>query len=323
MRPSRVAAARLSVLALIALLTPLTARAQLGGAINLGAMGVGSGTQPDPGLYVGFFYYRYSADTTMDGQGRMVPPDPGQSSGLTERGYTPLLYYVSRAKIFGATWGFLLAPTFAGASLRGTGPGVSRSLGTGVGDLYCVPVNLGWHAAHADFSAGFGFYAPTGRYTAGADNNLGNGMWSEEWSAGTTVFFDKARTWSLAASVYWELHSRKTATEQTGQILSLQGGFGKAYLRGAVKIGVAYDAQWKLTRDRFDASAGLPSTIQPADKHRVYALGPDVTVPLASKSVLVALFNIRYLREFDVLSRTQGGTLVAMIMFPVPSIPVR
>ena len=314
---------RLGVIALIVILTPLAASAQLSGSINLGAVGVGSGTQPAPGVYVGFFYYRYASDETMDGQGRVVIPDPGEPSGLTERGYTPLLFVVTRTKILGATYGFLIAPTFAGVSLRGSGPGVTRSIGTGIGDLYCVPVNLGWHTQRADYSAGVGFYAPTGRYTPGGDNNLGNGMWSNEWSAGTTVFVDRARTWSLATSAAWELHGRKSATERTGQILSLQGGVGKAYLRGALKVGVAYDAQWKLTRDEFDASAGLPSAIQPSDKHRVYAVGPDLTLPLATRSALVSVVTIRYLREFDVRAMPQGGTLVVMVTFPVPSIPIR
>ena len=304
-------------------LTPLAASAQLGGSINLGASGVGSGTQPAPGVYVGIFYFRHAADTTLGPDGNVLPPESGQPSALTARGYSPFLFVVTHKKILGADYAFLLAPTLAGASIEGSSPADSRRLGTGLGDLYFVPFSLGWHAGRADVTAAVGFYAPSARYTPGGDSNLGSGAWGYEISGGTTVFLDRGRSLSVATTACWELHGRKTDTERVGQILSLQGGFGKAYLRGGLKFGVAYYAQWKMTRDEFDSSAGLPSAFTPEGKHRVLAVGPDVTVPLATRHKVISLVTVRYLREFGARSKMQGSTLVALLAFPVPSMAIR
>ena len=58
-------------------------------------------------------------------------------------------------------------------------------------------------------------------------------------------------------------------------------------------------------------------------KHKVFALGPDVTLPVASKSKLFALVNIRYLWETGARLKTEGQTLVVTATFPVPSVKLR
>ena len=56
------------------------------------------------------------------------------------------------------------------------------------------------------------------------------------------------------------------------------------------------------------------------NKHKVFGLGPDVTVPIASKSKLFALVNIRYFWEMGARVKTQGQNLVVTATFPVPSL---
>ena len=76
-------------------------------------------------------------------------------------------------------------------------------------------------------------------------------MWTYEPFIGTTVFFDEARTTSLATTAFWELHGHKEDTNvRVGQILTLEGGVGKSFLKGGLVIGGAYYAQWKLTKDQ-------------------------------------------------------------------------
>ena len=58
----------------------------------------------------------------------------------------------------------------------------------------------------------FGLFAPTGRHTAGANDNVGKGMWSYEFSGGTTLYLDEAKSLSFATSAFWELHSKKDGT---------------------------------------------------------------------------------------------------------------
>ena len=135
------------------------------------------------------------------------------------------------------------------------------------------PLDLGWHTQRADIAAGFQVYVPTGRYEQGGDDNIGKGMWTYEPFLGTTVYFDEKKTFSLAATAYWELHGSKKDTDiKVGQILTLQGGLGKSFLGGGLIIGAAYYAQWKLTR----RSAGR---VRAARRRR----GPTWTSPTSTR----------------------------------------
>ena len=189
------------------------------------------------------------------------------------------------------------------------------------------PLDLGWHTKRADVAAGFQLYIPTGRYEPGGSDNLGKGMWTYEPFVGTTVYLDEKRSVSLATTAYWEFHGKKEDSDvKVGQILSLQGGLGKSYLGGGLIVGAAYYAQWKLTADElreFVLPGGTELAIDARNKHRVFAFGPDVTLPVASKSKLFALVNIRYLWETGARVKTQGDTLAITATFPVPSVKLK
>ena len=324
--------ARLAMIALAVLVT-VPAYAQLNGSNMLGDTGVGTGTQPAPGWYVAGLYYRYSSDTIIKADGSRLTLDPNQPGRVTFHAIVPMLVFVSHAKILGANYGIMFAPSFGNGSLEAPVLGLQQQVTWGAGDLYFLPITLGWHTTHADFNTAFGFFASTGRYRAGADDNIGKGMWSYELSAGTTVFLDSKRSLSVATSAYWEAHSKKRGTDVTivipggeinltgvrvGQILTLEGGLGKSYLQGTLSVGVAYYAQWKLTQDDFGILLPLPISSLLA-KHRVYAVGPDVTVPIAARKRLISLVNIRYLWETGARVKTQGSSLIITATFPVPS----
>jgi outer membrane putative beta-barrel porin/alpha-amylase len=59
-----------------------------------------------------------------------------------------------------------------------------------LGDIYLQPINLGWHLKQANLMVTNGLYLPTGKYSFGADDNTGLGMWTDEFGAGTIIFFD-------------------------------------------------------------------------------------------------------------------------------------
>jgi hypothetical protein len=58
-------------------------------------------------------------------------------------------------------------------------------------------------------------------------------------------------------------------------------------------------------------------------KHRVFGVGPDVTVPVATKSALIALVDVRYFWEIGVETKTQGQSLLLTATFPVPSVRIQ
>jgi hypothetical protein len=311
----------------MALLLCVPAQAQLNGSHSLGDFGVQSGSQPGPGFYAALFYYRYDTDTIKDADGdtvRLAPASPG-SIGLSA--VAPILWYVSKAKILGANYGAMAVLPFANASIEAPAFQFGQTIDTGAADMLVRPIDLGWHSKRADVVAGFQAYLPTGRYEPGADDNLGKGMWTYEPFLGTTVYFDEKKTLSLAATAYWEFHGKKQDSDvKVGQILTLQGGLGKSYLGGGLIIGAAYYAQWKVTKDQlreFVLPGGDEIGLDFPNKHKVFGFGPDVTLPVATKSRLFALVNVRYLWETGARVKTEGQSLVVTATFPVPSVKLK
>ncbi len=308
----------------VAVLLPTPCAAQLNGSHTPGDYGVQSGSQPAPGFYAALFYLRYDADTIKDADGNTVRPAPNSPGSLAVSAVAPLAWYVSKAKFLGANYGAMVVLPLANASIEAPAFALSKTIGTSVSDLLVRPLDLGWHTARADVAAGLQLYAPTGRYERGGSENIGKGMWTYEPFVGTTVYFDEQRTVSLAATAYWELHGKKKDTDvKVGQILTLQGGAAKSFLGGGLITGAAYYAQWKLTEDRlaeFVLPGGGEHVVDFPGKHRVFAFGPDVTLPVASNSKLFALVNIRYLWETGARLKTEGQTLVVTATFPVPSV---
>jgi hypothetical protein len=320
----------MAILAALFFVAP--AWAQLSGENLTGDMGVKSATQPEPGLYVSSIYYRYRTDTLKGPNGRSMDLDTSGDANQTIHAAMPLFYYVTPKKVLGANFGMMAVLPFASGSLEAPGLGISDEASKGMSDLYVMPLQLGWHFDRVDAVAGVGLFAPTGRYSAGASDNLGKGMWSYEVSGGGTFYLDRQRSFSVSTTAFWETHGKKEGAVQVenisinnvkvGQLLTLEGGVGKSFLHGAASIGMAYYAQWKLTPDQFELSPGtLPLNTIP-DKHRVFGVGPEVTIPIATKTKLLSLVNVRYLWESGAQFKTQGQTFIITNTIPVGGIKI-
>ena len=183
---------------LAAILVAAPAQAQLNGENLLGDMGVRSGSQPAPGLYASFIYYRYDASSLKGPDGKPLALDPTGNASQTINAAVPLFYYVTPKKLLGANFAMMAVLPTASGSLEAPGFGLAEKAGYGLSDLYVMPAQLGWHFRRADVTTGFAFFAPTGRYAAGASDNLGKGMWSYEVSGGGTVYADRARSISIS-----------------------------------------------------------------------------------------------------------------------------
>ena len=106
------------------------------------------------------------------------------------------------------------------------------------------------------------------------------------------MYFDKQKTWHFAATAFYETHGKKDGTDiRVGDLLTLEGGFGKSFMDGAVNVGIAYYAQWKTSDDDLGLGFTVPVS-QPFDKHQVYGIGPEITLPLASKKKLYGFLNL-------------------------------
>jgi hypothetical protein len=300
------------IAALVLAAAPRGAFAQLSGNDYRNDRGVAAGTQPEPGLYLAGWYFHYTTDTLKDASGTQVVV----SASSSLNGFAPAVTWVTPLKVLGAHIGmFALLPAqtqdFDLAQHL-----VDRSTGFGLGDLYVQPLVLGWHAPRADAIAAFGVYAPTGRFSPAALNNTGLGMTTLEWSAGTTVYLDEERHWNAATVAYWETHGEKRDTTTTvGRLLTLKGGLGFSPARDSTVIGGAYYAQWKVTADTFDAP--VLDAVASASKSRIFAAGPDITVPIVAGGGLLTIVNVRAEWEFGVHNATQGVNVLITATFPI------
>ncbi len=298
-----------ALLALTGILLPHPASAQLGGHNILGDNGLQSASQPPPGFYVAGVFQNYHTSTIKNRVGDTLPVESSLNLGLL----VPAVSVVTPFKILGANYGFLVTFPFSGARLEFPRLDVEGGV-RGYTDMYVRPLELGWHTKQADVLAGYGFYAPSGRFRFGADDNTGLGMWSHELLAGTTVYFDSRRKWHLGGTGFYEIHTTtKDLDTKVGDIFTVEGGFGRSLFKGLGNLGFAYYGQWKVTGDD---TPNLPELL-PRSKNRVQGLGPEIGVPIPLGKKAVLLLRFRYLWEFSARSNTQGQTLHFSVTMPL------
>jgi hypothetical protein len=301
-------ASTLGVLALLgSFVAASPAAAQYLGNNFHGDFGVNSGTQAGPGIYVAIPFAQWNMDAIKTADGDEFAGALFQ--GLDVRAMLPTIIAVTSKKVLGANYGFMVAipfsakrPERAGLQTEGTDWGFS--------DLYVVPLHLGWHYPRADFVAGYGFFAPTGQYEAGATENVGLGMWGHEIQFGTTMYLDAAKKISVATTAYVEMHSSKKDQDlKVGNLFTLEGGAAYNVPRIGGAFGVGYYLQSKLSDD---SGTDLPlATLQFFNlygKTRLFGIGPDVTMAVFQKGGTIGLVNVRYLWESAGKSSFQGST---------------
>lgn len=154
-----------------------------------------------------------------------------------------VFYYVPEHKFLGGYFVPYIGVNAATGSLVADIPDVASTNlsagagGSGLADTYVQPLNMGWHlGGRVDFNAGYAFTAPTGRYTAGASNNVGSGYWGNNLTTGTTLYITKNKGTSANLATDWEIHrQRKTASVPAGQTsnktpgeaFTIEWGFGQ------------------------------------------------------------------------------------------------
>ena len=169
-----------------------TAEAQLNTQHIKGTVGLKSGSQAPPGVYfIAPLFYVYKSDDVKDRDGNRFAAD------LTSHVYGGGINVVTKRKLFGGFYGFqILFPVGANNRIQGTE--IDANPGAGLTDSVITPISLGWHAGRTDATVGYTIFAPTGRYSDGANNNTRLGMWGQELAVGTTVYLTESRQWHAA-----------------------------------------------------------------------------------------------------------------------------
>ena len=85
--------------------------------------------------------------------------------------------------------------------------------GSGFADSYFLPIILGWNKERASFRVLFGFLAPTGRFAAGASDNVGSGYWTFTLSSGQTFYLSSDKLLAFSAYEMYEFHTTQEGTD--------------------------------------------------------------------------------------------------------------
>ncbi len=181
--------------------------AQNRGVYPLGMSAVNSGVTPQSGFtYVNQLLF-YSRDKAKDDQGGVLPMT-GSNAVLMDMN---TLAWVSAKRILGARFSVAATLPFAKNDLTSDVHG-RLSGGGGFADSYYLPFILGWNTARVDVRAIYGFLAPTGRFVAGADNNVGSGYWTHAFSSGQTFYLTQDKSLILSAFQMYEFHTTQEGT---------------------------------------------------------------------------------------------------------------
>lgn len=316
--PCRVSAGALmraaAFAAALALVGAAPALAQLNGQNIKGDAGLKSGSQAPPGVYFAIPLWFYTADAVKGREGNEV-----LTGNLDSAVFGVAVNVVTPRKILGANYGFMAALPWANNRVQGA-EDFDANPGAGLTDMYVQPINLGWHRSRADFTAAYGLYLPVGRYEHGASNNTGLGMWAQEILVGSTVYLNRQRTLHAATTATFDFQSEKKDSDtKVGNILNLEGGVGADFLGGGLSAGLAYYGTFKLTEDRFDSA--LPALLI-RGKNRVWGLGPEVTLAIATRRAVYGFVTVRYQWEVAARTTTEGAAWNILATFPLKPIPL-
>jgi hypothetical protein len=285
--------------------------AQQKGQYVPGQYGLNSGVIPDPGVTYMNLAINYSASQLNDSSGSPRPNVSGTYAFWVDEN---IFMYVPKFKFLGGYFAPYIAINVANGSLvadiSGTNLGATGG-GAGLADTWVEPINLGWHFPRLDANIGYAFVAPTGRFTAGASNNVGSGYWGNHLTDAATYYITKNKATSANIFTDWEGHTQKSGTNITpGQTLTLEWGLGQTLplakdLSKLVQIGlVGYD-QWAVSSNSGTIGPGIPASSLP--KYAVHALGTQVNFTMPAKNFLLFF---KYYGEYSAKSRVLGRTIV-------------
>jgi hypothetical protein len=182
--------------------------AQNRGVYPLGMSAINSGVSPESTLTYSNQLLVYTRDHAKDNQGQTLPVTGNQAVIMDMNTIT----WVSQEGILRARYSASATLPVAKNDLTSDIHG-NLSGGHGLADSYYVPVILGWRCSRAAVRVMYGFLAPTGRFRAGANDNVGSGYWTHALSAGQTFYLTGGKRLSLSAFQMYEFH---TVQEGTG-----------------------------------------------------------------------------------------------------------
>lgn len=219
-------------------------QAQVRGVYPLGMSATNSGVTPPSGFTYSNAFLFYSRDELKGPNGEILAT--GQQSVLMDLNSFVWVSKKEIAILGGAVYSSSATLPIANNSLTSDAQGAVNG-GGGFADSYYQPIIFGWRKSRADIRAAFGFLAPTGKFTAGASDNVGSGYWTPVLSSGQTFYLTSSRATQLSAFQMYEFHTVQAGTNiHPGQTFDLDYSLTQLFsIRSDVRlqVGLVGDGQ--------------------------------------------------------------------------------
>lgn len=282
---------------------PSRSEAQSRGVYPLGMSALNSGLTPDPGFTYSNQLLFYSRAQAKDNNGSTIPVAGGNSVLMDLNSF---IWVSGKSILGGAHYSAIATLPFAKNDLTSDIHG-NLSGGSGFADSYYVPLVLGWNKNRIALRVLYGFLAPTGRFAAGSNDNVGSGYWTHALSSGETFYLSKGKSRALSAYEMYEIHTNQNGTgTHPGDTFDLDYSVAQtfAFTSGSaiLQIGIVGYEQRQVT-----AKTGLAITPdQSKERYAVNAIGfaSGVTFPRRNMNL-----GVKFFEEFANRATFQGFSL--------------
>ena len=175
-------------------------------------------------------------------------------------------------------------------------------------DSYYLPAILGWNWSRAAVRAMYGFLAPTGRCSVGANNNVGSGYWTHALSAGQTFYLTGNKNLSLSAFQLYEFHTVQEGTGvHPGETFSLDYSLLYSLARTRRIQLQAGPAGFEQRQTTAKTGPGV-SAAASEERYAINALGLAVLAVFPRRTSV----GIKYFKEFADRATFQGFSMQAV-----------
>ena len=184
------------------------ADAQVRGVYPTGMSATNAGVTPGSGLTYSNLFIFNSRDESKGPDGEVVAT--GSNAVMIDLN---TFVWVSRGTLLGGARFSAAATLLVSNSSLASDTEGQLSAGGGFADFYLQPVILGWTTDRVGIRTAYGLLAPTGRFQAGASDNVGSGYWTHAPSVGLTIFLTRDKTTTLSAFHIYEFHTVQEGTD--------------------------------------------------------------------------------------------------------------
>jgi hypothetical protein len=272
-------------------------QAQVRGLYPAGMSATNSGVTPESGFTYSNVYIIYARSTKRGTKGEIT----ARGDQSVHMDMNSLIWVSKRTIAGGAKFSMIATIPVAKNSLTSDTSG-PISGGKGLADSFYQFV-LGWQKKRVAFRTTYGFLAPTGRFKAGANDNVGSGYWTHTVSSGQTFFLTKNKATTLSAFQMYEVHTKQKVTDiHPGDAFSLDYSLMQSFPlseNANLQVGLAGYEQYQTT----DKTGPSITPVQAKEHYKVNAIGfaANLTIPKRRLS-----FGVKYFKEFANKSTFQG-----------------